>query len=83
VYRLTVWYDAADDAAAEEVAEVVATACDEKIGRPASDEHDITYVLIWEPAPNDQDFEQWVRGNVLREGVRGVIIPRPFAGPLQ
>jgi hypothetical protein len=84
VYRCTVWYDADDDRHAEEVAHVIATACDETIGRPASDDHDITYVLLWEPAANDKDFDQWAKENLFREGVRGVILPRPYAaGPLQ
>lgn len=82
MYRLTLWFDALDDVAAEAIVDKVAFVCDDVIGRPSTEADDVPYILLWEPA--EQNFEAWLRANVLRDGVRGVIVPRAYSeAPLQ
>jgi hypothetical protein len=92
VIPVTVWFgskdfdDARAQETAERVAEAVASACDEIIGRPLTEEHDVPYLLLWEPnvADGEGEFEKWLVEHVLREGVRGVMMPRAWSeAPLQ
>lgn len=82
MHRYTVWLPGKDDLEAEEIAETLASACDAALGRPLTGEHDVTYVLIWEPDP--EDFDAWAKENLFKDDVRGVIIPSAYSeGPLQ
>lgn len=76
--------DARAQATATTVAELVATACDEVIGRQMTEEDNLPYLLLWEPNVPDGDLEGWLKEHVLRAGVRGVLIPSAWSeAPLQ
>lgn len=69
---------------ANQVVDAVATACDAVIGRPLTEEHDMPYLLLWEPNVDPEGFEAYMARHVLREGVRAVVIPQPWSeAPLQ
>lgn len=84
MYRLTLflppWAVATDDQALE-VCDQVATLCDQLLGRPATEDSKLTYVLTSEvdEDENDDDAqERWLKENVLHPRVRGVIFPSPI-----
>ena len=84
MYRLIVVFgDDLDDAKAEEFADKVATVADEFLGVPLTDDDSVTYILTYEPDVDSASSDEWLKTNVFREGVRGVIIPRPYAEKLQ
>jgi hypothetical protein len=76
MYRLTLFFDARDDAHAGDVCDEVATLCDEVatlcdqlVGRPSSEESRLPYILTFEEDPAEDDEEaqaRWVAENVMR-----------------
>ena len=80
MYRLTLFFDARDDAHAGDICDEVATLCDQVVGRPSADESRLPYILFEEdPAEDSEEAkERWVTENVMRANTRGIILPTPL-----
>ena len=81
MYRMTLFFDAADLERAVEVADQVAHLCDREVGRPATDDSNVPYILVMEVEPDENDEaakQRWFLENVMTGQARAVIIPRPI-----
>jgi hypothetical protein len=75
MYRMTLFFDADDDARAEDVCDKVASLCDRLLGRPSSEESTLPSILTFEEDPAEDDEvakERWVAENVMRPNTRAV-----------
>jgi hypothetical protein len=81
MYRMTLFFDADDDARAKDVCDKVASLCDRMLGRPSWEESPLPYILTFEEDPAKNDAlarERWVAENVMRPNTRAIILPKPF-----
>lgn len=80
---MTLWFEATNDARAEEVVEKVAELCDSEVGRPVTNQDQIPYMLVFED-PDDIPAEEWIRTHLLQSHVRAIVLPRALSeGDLQ